>query len=396
VKQPKKVKKPGFGEAEEALLADNSVDEAVVNLKSQTVVLQPHERRSWTVFFSLYKNYSAGCGRFWFERQFARIQLRLEKANRPDLLSTLRAWAKHLDVDWSKVQDRFAICMQLLADPTSKASVMHTCGGLHLHVGGAVAHTHAPTCDHHERFLSPQEAARSPVTSLIAVNPDAAQLKMTTAGRFPEDIAVVTVNPQFEQLFGLSQDVVTKMTQIMGSGLLPWGGDLLCMVVPNEADVFAFMQICAINLNWMSLCSQSKFPVVREVPSVHVFTVNTARVATPIPCLVKCVHRELIDLERGITLDVTMTFEPMVQLQSLSAASSTSPTTPQQFEQELPLADDGFFVDGNPSNGLKTVSGYADPTIDEVFFPDIDIQVGDDDEFLGELLDFARLGDGPL
>ena len=85
-----------------------------------------------------------------------------------------------------------------------------------------------------------------------------------------------------------------------------------------------------------------------------------------------------------------MTFEPLIPLDTTSNGSSSSgtPATPQQFEQELPLADD----DGVRSSGEDNKVAIPD----DVFFPEIDLNNNGDDVFMQELLDFARISDEDL
>ena len=150
---------------------------------------------------------------------------------------------------------------------------------------------------------------------------------------------------------------------------------MLCLVAPNETDVFAFIQVCAINLNWKFLLTldRVKFPLVREVPLAHIVPVSTTYSSSSVPCLMKCVHREVVDLHEGLSLEVTMTFEPLVPLATMSDEPSSSTT--QQFKQELPLAD---------NNKVEVPEG--------IFFPDVDL----DNVFMQELSDFARTSDNDV
>jgi hypothetical protein len=358
------------------------------NWDSKRYLLSQQERKSWTVFFSLYRNYGANCMRFWFERQLLRMKLRLQKSpQKGELLALLDGFAESLDVDFEKVKERGACCQKAMNDPNSNAAKLAHQGGLHLHVDCKVG-TH---CDHSAKIMDPAAAARTPVGDLLDHRPTTARLKITTSGKFPDDVASVTVNEAFESLFGLSQSNVAESINVMGSGLLPWGGDALCSIVPSNADIFAFMQICAINLNWSFITlDKSKFPIVREVPSAHVMAVQTSRVAEAVPCLVKCVHREFIDLCDGGDMEITMTFEPLVPLPEPTTFSNSnmvaSPNSARLFEQELPLADDE--TGDNVESGLQALELNEN----EIFFPEVDLNSADD-TFLKDLLDFARIDD---
>lgn len=362
--------------------------------KGHASFLQPHEKRAWVVFFSLYRNYNAGCARFWFERQFARIKLRLERAGRFDMLDTLRQWSRRLDIDYDAVQDRGSRCLKALADPKCGGAMLVSCGGLHLHVDGKIAHCCGSTP---ERVFSEKDANRPRLDDLFVTGPGSACVKLEFSGTYPEDYAMATVNSEFEQIFGLTQKQVNDKVKLMGSGLLPWGGDFLALLAPNEADVFAFMQVCAISLNWSFLGrSKDEFPLVREVPSAHVFPLSVVNCAEPVPCLVKCVHREHVDFTNGIQIQISLSFEPLMPVQAANL-SSGSPTD-STIARELPIADDDSSCRQQDSSSAATPMEDVDAAEDafgpdDILFPDLELQGGDDDLFFQDLLEFARISD---
>lgn len=356
--------------------------------KGSASFLQPHEKRAFVVFFSLYRNYNAGCARFWFERQFARIKLRLERAGRYDMLDMLRQWSRRMDIDYDAVQDRGGRCLKALQDPKSGGSVLVSCGSLHLHVEGKIAHCCGSAA---ERVFSEKDANRPRLDDLFATGPGSACVKLEFSGTYPEDYAVATVNSEFEQVFGLTQKQVNDKVKLMGSGLLPWGGDFLALLAPNEADVFAFMQVCAISLNWSFLGRRKEeFPLIREVPSAHVFPLSVANSPEPIPCLVKCVHTEHVDLATGIRIQITMSFEPLMPI-PVANSSSASPTD-STIARELPIADDDFYKHQDSSSSAFD-EFETDDTLGshDILFPDIELQGADDDEFFQDLLEFAKI-----
>jgi len=146
-----------------------------------------------------------------------------------------------------------------------------------------------------------------------------------------------------------------------------------------------------INLNWKILTkNKAEFPLVREVPSAHVIPFMTPHASYAVPCLMKCVHREFIDGQTGLSLKIVMNFEPLQPIiPAATPASSASVATPNSaFEHDLPLADD---TDASTSEFAEG-EFVADDNGMEEYFPDVPLSTGDE-TFLEELLAFARAED---
>jgi hypothetical protein len=58
-----------------------------------------HEKRSWSVFFSLYKHFNTSCSRVWFNRQLNKMRTYLERQNNTAALKRLTAWMEALNID---------------------------------------------------------------------------------------------------------------------------------------------------------------------------------------------------------------------------------------------------------------------------------------------------------
>ena len=370
-------------QGEESESTSASVVTILNDLSAQSMhILRPHERRSWVVFFALYKNYIAGCARLWFERQLARLYKRLERTNRPELSQALERWTSDVGIDFDRVRDRYAKCVQIFEDPHSIHSKLANFGWLHLHVDGCVmsSNGHEPT------LLTPTEAALRSIETIFGADPSVARLRLRTVGQYPNDIPVVEVNLEYERLFGISQARINELLSDMGSLLLPWGGDMLSFVVPDESDIFAFMQICSINLGFrFTFDKDLKLPVVREAPSAHVIPVMAAGSSRTVPCLLKCLHREWLDTS-AVSMEVTMLFQPLSSL-AQSEAREPEMTTRNLVASSMPSAQT-LSADNVCSSGTSSV-----PRSEEVIFPDLNIDGGEDDTFVQEILHFARLND---
>ncbi|KAH9253547.1 hypothetical protein BASA81_008594 [Batrachochytrium salamandrivorans] len=232
-------------------------------------------------------------------------------------------------------------------------------GALHLHVPGQV-------CSSLPTEIAPQTSPKVSLEDMKKVfmsNLDnVPSVQMKCFGAFPHDQVEFDANEHFTRVFGFNT-LQLQQGSSTGSGLLPWGGDLLCWVVSNEADVFAYVQMCALNFTWGVL---SSFPCVRVVPSTHMLTVRLGT-GDVVPCLIKCIHRETIDLINGVSTQLIMTFEPVYPPPAATAAAAV--------DEYLPMAD-----------------GNNNPTLEEeANFPYFGIEgVESDDVFLQDLLEFVR------
>lgn len=322
--------------------------------------LAQHERLSWLVFFTLYRNYRAGCNQLWFERQLARLFQRLQQEDKPELQQVFRQWLASLDIDFpEEITNKYLTCMEVLSDKTSFCSVLLHQGSLHLHVPGQV-------CASLPTEIAPQTSPKVSLEDMKKVFmsnlSSVPSVQMKCFGAFPHDQVEIEANEHFARVFGFNTSQLQRGSGI-GSGLLPWGADLLCWVVSNEADVFAYVQMCALNFTWGVL---SSFPCVRVVPSTHMLTVRLASGET-VPCLIKCIHRETVDLINGVSTQLVMTFEPVYPPAAAVAAV---------LDEYLPMADG--------SHPVPAVDEEAD-------FPYFGIDnVESDDVFLQDLLDFVR------
>lgn len=57
------------------------------------------ERRSWSVFFTLYKHYGTSCSLHWFNRQLNKMKSYLQRQGNKAALRRLTAWMEALNID---------------------------------------------------------------------------------------------------------------------------------------------------------------------------------------------------------------------------------------------------------------------------------------------------------
>ncbi len=402
-----------------------------------------HERISLAVFFTIYKNYAMDCSTIWFETQMKRIVRRLEQAH-PSPESKLghvkelvEHWASTLaQVDHTKLENRFGECKPFSHQEGSFTRDLIYKGWLHLHFHNLgednlcniqCSHDNT-TCSHGETCpgLSSHTLATTPVHSFQEqypeVNPAFPRLTCRTEGVYPNDHMTCHVNEAFQQIFGITQTTINEHCERMGAGLLPWGLDIITPFIVLEEDVFALVHIIGITLGACVFRIPAHHQkedgiLIREFPTAHMVQCRTTSVDKLVPCIMKSVHRETLDRNKGVTLEFCMTFEPMIQLAtrnlpatlsdySITASSSSSlgggnggsgsdsPSTMGELEAALiPISEDELL--NSPTNFLNSIDlSEEEEEIGKppqsMIFPEIDFQAPCDD-FMKDLLYFSRL-----
>jgi len=124
----------------------------------------------------------------------------------------------------------------------------------------------------------------------------------------------VEVNDEFVSLFGYTTRDLLIILQRLFGGLLPWGSDILGLLLAEEIDLLFFLQTMAIKMNHIGRPPQ--FPATRQAVSTHVFDFKTNNISATqegdvVECVLRCVHREYLSLERT-EIDIFFGFEPMM------------------------------------------------------------------------------------
>mmetsp|Transcript_11791 Transcript_11791/g.13589 ORF Transcript_11791/g.13589 Transcript_11791/m.13589 type:complete len:502 (-) Transcript_11791:94-1599(-) len=248
------------------------------------------ERRSWSVFFTLYKHYGTSCSLHWFNKQLHKMKTYLEKQGNKESLRRLNSWMEALSIDVDSLADQIAKCHIQCYKMAMQVP---------LRVDGNVEDTTSGA-----NLLKENQNEKIPFIRLqIGFDPKS------------NDDVTVDCNKAFSQVFGFSKESISQQLQWTGGGFLPWGGDILSRILTKEADLLAFVQILAIKFNSMGRPQIDSLPYMREVPSCHMFEVKIKENTSsgkliPVQCLVKCVHREVITAERAY-LDINMEFTLM-------------------------------------------------------------------------------------
>lgn len=277
----------------------------VVKAEVQTVVkgtlssLADHERRSWSVFFTLYKHYGTSCSLFWFNRQLKKMQEYLKQRGDTAALQRLTTWMEAINVDMDMLTAKMDQCKLRIM---SKA-VIHPPGSVSL--VGIQGEVKDPEREQLERLQLLIDSKKNSKTPFIRVKTKFLESK--------QEGVEIYCNEAFTLVFGHTAENLEKELNWTGGGLLPWGGDVIGRIIAKESDLLAFVQILAIKFN--AAGPPKKIPAVREIPSCHMMDVyikdeaaNGKKVTSQ--ALIKCVHRETLKLEDS-SLEVSIDITPL-------------------------------------------------------------------------------------
>jgi len=328
--------------------------------------LTPHEKTCLRVFFTLYKNFAAPCTKFFFVRQLLRMEEHFKRVGNTRYLKLLGNWLSNLQIDLDCVKDKHKDCQKnMLETPGWVQDVYITKGHVHLHCPQALA----------SPVLGSWQLGEVPVNegdSHANTGGQCCIARLRFCDAHTGESRNVTVNEEFEKLFGLSsKDLSECVAWTGGGGLLPWGGDLLARMSLSSEELVTYIQITAIKVSRIK--APNALPSTRATPSVHVFNLNDASGSSH-SMLVKMSMIEHFLSGAGVITDLIMTFEPIAQ----------NPTT---------SASEAGIRAASKNEGASEVSGNAlstraEPTDDFLIdLPDENVE----DEFLDDLLEWAKL-----
>lgn len=371
-------------------------------VQSKAHTFPVHERVAWSVFFTLYKNYRTECCSEWFLKQFARLSEKLKCTKMEDFMRWLNEDATDLGstrrLEDCNVQGTTSASFnpQVLPFHATGGKVCSAMQGKTLSLGTASVCVCIGPCSCGAAAASPSPAlAASPSAAgeemrrLFLSNFD--QVPSLTIHVADDESIQVAMNDKFSSVFGV---------QVMEPfGLLPWGADALCYVVPNEADIVAFLQVGAINFP-DNLCEAN---TTRTVPSTHTPQVLLGTGQT-VPCLIKCVHTYTLTADNVSSLEVYMTFEPVLSGTTMFAEEDKAcmlegylPLTDMSLSGNLFTFQDISSPSDTSSSSSSSIGGGGitpqDEELKEMLFPELDFAL-EDNLFFSELFDFAKYEEG--
>lgn len=267
--------------------------------KGTLSTLADHERRSWSVFFTLYKHYGTSCSLYWFNRQLKKMRSYLKQRGDTAALKRLTTWMDAINVDIDVLTQKMNNCKIKMMSQ----AVIHPPGSVAL--WGIQGTVKDPEKKHLEQLQALMEDKKHSKTPFI-------KIKTKFLDSQQEGVEIFC-NEAFSLVFGHTAENLEKELNWTGGGLLPWGGDVLGRVLSSEKDLLAFVQILAIKFN---TCGPPKeIPCVREIPSCHMMNVDIKETSSngkkvSVQCLIKCVHREVLKLE-GSSLDISIDLTPL-------------------------------------------------------------------------------------
>lgn len=294
---------------------------AVTAAKSMT----EQDRMVWNVFFTLYKNYAGTCSKFWFNHQLLRMHKYVTEMKSPALLDRLNNWMHAINIEPTEIQKQCSKCVQFLATvPDSEFAHLITAGNkgnetpmVHFHFHNDEHKCHS-SCGHQGSIKGSEKMTHEEFANAVTDNgngcqkPNMAYVHIHTGPLTSKEPLKIDVSPKFTEIFGWSQKDYRSMLERTGGGFLPWSSDIMSPLFVEESDLFQFTQIMAIKFG--NLKNIKVYPSVRKVPSCHVFLLKVAGSSKPVECMVKCTHKELLDVELGISSQIYAEFEVMGEI----------------------------------------------------------------------------------
>jgi len=344
-------KKRGPMKRERSMLVSNQpmvIKSSIEGSTNGLSSLGSHERRSWSVFFTLYKYYGVSCSLFWFNRQLHKMRLYLLKQNKKDALKRLSSWMEALNIDEEELAGKVEACNLKLkewgksAEEASAAAPKkriqwNRADAINLNRGSAPFHLRVN--GEYNAPITPSDNASTTTPGDIIGSLDFSEgaepgLQFSVDYLRPSSNSKVYTNSSFAELMGYDAKDIERDLEESGGGFLPWGGDVLSRILVNESDLLSFVQILAIKFN--ALGKPEEWPVVRTMPSVHIFDINhaSAKDHGPIKAMVKCSHREVIADDES-TLHVFMSFAPLSAVPKSQAATTDIARTKIEDHVEL-------------------------------------------------------------
>ena len=98
---------------EKKLKPEMLVKDAKVDPTSALNALEVREKRSWSVFFSLYKRFNTSGSRVWFNRQLNKMRNYFERQNNTNALKRLTSWMEALNIDLDEMMADMQVTRKL-------------------------------------------------------------------------------------------------------------------------------------------------------------------------------------------------------------------------------------------------------------------------------------------
>jgi len=284
--------------------------------------LDDHERKVWTVFFSMYKKFGKGCSSYWFKVQLCKMDAFLQEHSNEAALDRLRGWMEALGI---VLEDCSAICQ---APP-------------HLQMTFEI--TPQPTVHRSADELSLEAKTKS--IPLVYVNQQ----------------GMVECNAAFEQVFGRDGLSMNKMLANAGGGFLPFSGDVMASILAREADLLTYVQIVALSFD--SLGKPESFPASRSFPTSHVFRVIRAD-GNEAWAVIKCVHWQSLSINKEFTSTFLASFDLSApEVQQPAASKPLTVLEDEKIDESLPYISSKDLV-GDDEGWLENLLTWVDEDTD--------------------------------
>lgn len=290
---------------------------------------EEYERKTWSVFFSLYRKLvkggdQANCSSLWYNAKLSDMHSFLQSRADPQTLERFNTWVHALGIT-------------------------------------LVPQSHPPIRQLPGTVFFPELASS---LELEAQAKNLPMIKISPSGQ-------VTCNAAVRERFGCEASEFQHILDESGGGFLPYGADVIARLVCRERDLVTYIQIVSLNID--SVGKPPSLPSTRAIPTqcfVHVQAKQpgTGRFAS-CPCIVRSVYLEQIESMWAKSFYYTMVFDIAAPLGPVSPAPAEATEVAMEVlvsprgEEMLPYADE-FTLDVDQRE-TKRLQLFDDDLLDD-------------------------------
>jgi hypothetical protein len=321
-------------------------------------ILDEYERKTWSVFFTLYRSFGKGCSLFWFQQQLFKMLRFLELRSRASASDTRASGALVRLKSWMT-----ALGIDIHSPPEPYPKPPHL---------------------KYENLRTPRFQGSLLDLKSYAAERTIPMLNVDLDGK-------VTVNDAFSAEFAPTVEEMQAVLEDSAGGFLPWCGDLMARLVSREADLILYLQGVANNLDMIG--KPQAYPNEQMIPSMNILRL-TRKSGQEVICIVRAVQCLHVDVHSfGYASTIIFEIPP-------TSEEQTVPSKARHFS-EIQSGNDGG--SGGGAGGIGEDSSHSNKkhvtekefSMDELpALPHDTLGMDDDAAWLDSLLNWAAEDSG--
>jgi len=271
------------------------------------------ERRLFQTFFTIYKHHatSQSCCKEWFTYQLNKMSTFLSANGNKEGQEKLDAWMRKKNIE-VRPHDPRHYCKvpgQIVDDKTGQPiPPIHPLRGPKMRLKDTTREKKRKRNQNRAVYSNSGLYVEGMKNSAADRHIEKLKSMCFLNLRSTHESFSVEVNEEFTALFGhTSSDIIILMERLFG-GLLPWGCDILAMLLTSDHDLLFFMRMLAMKFNLIG--RPAALPATRQVFSMQVFEFET-KGGDIVECMLHCIHREFLSLDRT-EVDIYFGLEPTI------------------------------------------------------------------------------------